>query len=92
MKDSEIGSCGRDKNGENRLVATPPLLLIPTVAIAQPQSISAGPPWLKPADLYQSPLIVDVESFNKVAKDVEILVACFSDLLLDAISALTQYA
>ncbi len=42
--------------------------------------------------LYQAPLIVDVESFNKVTEDVEILVARFSDLLLDAIGALAQYA
>lgn len=42
--------------------------------------------------LNQTPLIVDVESFNEVAEDVQVLVAGFSNLLLDAVRALAQYA
>ena len=38
--------------------------------------------------LNQTPLIVDVESFNEVAKDVQVLIAGFSNFLLDAIGTL----
>ena len=41
---------------------------------------------------YLAPLIVDVESFNKVAKDVQVFIAGFSYFFLDAFSTLVQYA
>ncbi len=86
------GNRKRDKKRREPLGCDPAAVLVPfSCDCVAPVPIRRAAIFAADEHLYQAPLIVDVEPLDKIAKNIQVLIARFANFLFDAISALAQY-